>query len=422
MPAARLPAPLDRAASALAPPRGASWLRAIVVATFCLMIASFLFEMPPVFRYQWPSLAATLFLATTMLQPKTCFGRMPHALLWFLGYLYVFVMSALLHGSVDVKEVARFLVFLIQAVLVFWAGFNLMSEQKTAEKALWWFVIACLVRAALPMVGVGRTTHEERWTGGERVSAFGQDPNFSAVLLSAGLLTLIWLTHGASRSTLRPRFLVWPLVALLGMAILGTGSRGGLAALSAGLLAFTLTRASSLVSRLRYIAGTLLAVGVLAWGAMHTEIMRGRVEVTMEEGNMAGREQMFPILVDMFLEKPVSGWGPMNNQYELAKRWPYGGRMVRAAHNLYLEVLTESGMVGALPFLVGVALCLRAAWRARGSRYGILPLALLAVFLTGGLTLDLVANKPLWLVLGFALASDPRVPGAGEPDTVRGHA
>ncbi len=377
------------------------------------MAVSFLFELPRwSFRWQLPTIVAALFIATTVLEPKACFQRIPQALLWFLGYLYVFAVSALWHGWSDTTEMAQFFLFLVQAILVFWAGFNLMCDEHIAGRVLWSFVIGCLVRGALPLFGVGRTALEERWTGGERVTAFGQDPNFSATLLAAGLIALIGLTHGPSRSALRPRLLAWPLAALLGIAVLDTGSRGGLVALAVALLAFVFSYTPTLKSRFKHVLGVVLAVGALVAGVMQTEVMRNRFEATVAEGTMAGREKMFPALWDMFLEKPLAGWGPTNNEYELAKRAPFMDRTSRSAHNLFLELLTATGLVGALPFLVALGLCLRAAWRGRRGPYGILPVALLALFVIAGMSLDLLAHKPLWFVLAFALASESRASGA----------
>src|SRR2546425_12450087 len=105
-------------------------------------------------------------------------------------------MSAAWPGWVDATEVARFFLFFGQCIVVFWAGFNLLRDEKTARTVLWWFVLACLVRAALPLVGIGRTAYQERWTGGERVTAFGQDPHFRGTLLATALITLIGPTPG----------------------------------------------------------------------------------------------------------------------------------------------------------------------------------------------------------------------------------
>jgi O-antigen ligase len=126
----------------------------------------------------------------------------------------------------------------------------------------------------------------------------------------------------------------------------------------------------------------------------------------MKTGNMAGREQLYPALWTMFLEKPVLGWGPVANTYELALRIGERERPLRAAHNAVLELVTATGVVGAIPFLVGAWLCARAAWRSRRGPHGVLPLALFGSVLISNMSGDWIAAKLIWIVLAYALASE----------------
>ena len=93
-------------------------------------------------------------------------------------------------------------------------------------------------------------------------------------------------------------------------------------------------------------------------------------------GNLAGREQLYPALWTMFLEKPVLGWGPVTNTYELALRIGERDRPHRAAHNIVLELLTASGLVGHSRSWWASGSAAREAWRARDGEHGVLPLAL----------------------------------------------
>ena len=54
----------------------------------------------------------------------------------------------------------------------------------------------------------------------------------------------------------------------------------------------------------------------------------------------------------------------------------------RDAHNLLLHLLLEGGIVGTLPFLVGLWLCGQSAWKARSKPLGLLPLALFCAMLS----------------------------------------
>jgi O-antigen ligase len=224
------------------------------------------------------------------------------------------------------------------------------------------------------------------------------------VILAAGLVALIGLTlvrHGKSRV----RLVITALLGvLLGLAVLETGSRGGLASLLGGVLVFALA-ADSTRLRLRNGAIAALAISVLAFGALRLPVMKNRLVDSALTGNMAGREQLYPALWTMFLERPVLGWGPVTNTYELAQRIGERERPHRAAHNIVLELLTATGLVGTLPFLVGAWLCLRGAWQARKGQHGVMPLALFTALLIANMSGDWIASKLVWLVLAYAFAS-----------------
>jgi len=131
---------------------------------------------------------------------------------------------------------------------------------------------------------------------------------------------------------------------------------------------------------------------------------------TYYEGDLSGRDEIYAIAGDMILEKPVLGWSVAGN-YELGRR--EGGRffsIARGTHNTFLGLLLDVGIVGAIPFLVGLWLCGLSAWRARLGNLGLLPLALFFTVVAGGMSGDLVGQKALWLCLALMVAAAPTMP------------
>lgn len=368
-----------------------------------LLVASIPFEYPErSIPLEIPTITATLFLLATLFYPRKCYGWLPPAVLWLGGYLLVFLLATAASGEHTNQAIAEFVVVL-QGVLVLVAASNLMRDESIATRALVTLVAACAVRAALPLLGLARTTSVV-WTGGERVSALGQNANSAAMILAAGLVALIGLAYG-HRSNSRWRLpLAGALGTLLGFAILETGSRGGLVAALGGVLVFALA-ADSLRTRLRNAAIGALAISLLVLGTLQLPMMRNRFEESVRTGNLAGREQLYPALWLMFLERPVLGWGPVTNTYEVAQRIGERERPSRAAHNLVLELLTATGLVGATPFLLAAWLAAQNAWQARRGPHGVLPLALLCSVFLSNMSGDWIAAKLIWLVLGYTLAS-----------------
>lgn len=369
-----------------------------------LLIASIPFEYPErSIPLEIPTLTGAVFLLTTLFHPRACYARVPMAVLWFAAYLAVFLVAVAASGSDYSSPAISEFIVVLQGVLVLLAAGNLMQDESVARRSMVTLMAACAVRAALPLLGFAKTSSAV-WTGGERVSALGQNANNAAMILAAGLVALIGLTF-IRRSRSRLRFIITALLgALLGLAVLETGSRGGLVSLLGGMLVFALA-ADSLRARLRNGAIAVLAISLLAFATVRLPVMKNRLEDSMKTGNMAGREQLYPALWTMFLERPVLGWGPVANTYELSQRIGERERPARAAHNIVLELLTATGLIGTAPFLVGAWLCVRGAWQARRGEHGVLPLALFASVLLANMSGDWIASKLVWLVLAYALAS-----------------
>jgi O-antigen ligase len=369
------------------------------------MVFSIPFELPQrqVIPVEIPTLTAAVFLLTTALQPRVAYGRIPGPLGWFLGYLYAFVLAAAVTRTDYGSEVVHLFLLLLQGILVCWSASNLLRNETIARGVLTTLGLACGALALLSLAGVGRTAHVQ-FTGGERLTVFGQNANNTAMILSAGLVALGGLAYVLHPSWPRRRWLVWPLAGVVGLAVVETGSRGGLAALGAGLLAFMLGGRTAWL-RLRNIAVAAIAISALLWASYNSTVMRNRLQLSATAGNLAGRERIFPELLRMFREKPVLGWGPITNKYELGVRLHEGRFPRRDAHNVVLEVLTSTGVLGTISFLIGVGLATLAAWRARHRLHGILPAALLAVALAANMSGNHIVSKVLWLAVAYAVAA-----------------
>lgn len=405
---------------AAAPDGEATRVQPLVRAAVYLFVASIPFEIPgrsiPI---EIPTLTGFLLLAATLLQPGACYRRLPAPVLLFTVWLWVFVLSAYVNG-VDQRILAlRLFLNMTQLIALFLVLCNVMTDPRTLRGVLLTLVVACVVRAGMQAGGVAVSRHAV-WTGGERVTVLGQNANLSAMILSAGLVTLVGLRLAADRGVRHLGMLTWPLALLLVTAIVQTGSRGGLLCAGAGLAMFT-TRGGTVGRRLRNLTLAVLGLVALGWAASRAEVMRGRFAWATEEGQLAGREAIYPAALAMFRERPLLGWAPIDNQFEIARRIDDLQDPQRDAHNLILELLTATGLIGAVPFLAGVALCLRGAWRARAGRYGALPLAVVVAVLTGTISGTWIAGKIVWLALALGAGTGALVAAGraeGEPCAV----
>ena len=386
-------------------PPAAPRVHRVIRCAFYVFIISLPFEYPNrSFPVETTTITCALFLLAVLYQPRVCFRRFPGAAAWFVGFLYAFLVSFVVNGGQYEDEVQKFFLLMLQLLMLLWAGYNVLRDEEVFSKAPVMLVVACTVRAVLQMLNIG-TSHVAEWVGGERVSMLGQNSNQSAMMMAAGLIALIGLGYAGSAPWRRLRLLIWPAAALIGLAIIQNGSRGGVIALAMGVMTFTLG-GSGMWSRIRSASVVVLALGLLIWASYNSEAMRNRFQQTASTGYMAGRERLYPELVHMFVERPILGFAPIANKYVLGGRVPQQHVPRRDAHNLFLEVMTATGIVGLIPFMLGLWLPWRAAWRARRGPPGILPLALLVNVLMANMSGNWLAAPLLWFIMAYALASD----------------
>lgn len=380
----------------------------IVRAAFYLFVLWLPLESPyRLFAFDTTTLLGFVFLATTVLAPRVCYGRVPGALWWFFTFLYVCALTFAFGAGDHLLEVRNYLLRIGQLVMVFWVGSNLMRDERTARRALYCFIASASALAVMQLTGVGSAPVELEG-GLRRASVLGQNPNRTARLLGGAILMVVGLSYGRPLPAFKPRLLVWPLAGMLLMAVIKSGSRGALLALFVGLWMFAFA-GTTLSAKLKNAFLTLVAVLVMGVVTLQSPLMRKRLEMA-ESGNLAKREDIFPAALQLFREKPLMGWGPVENQYELALRLPQHGVESRDTHNILLELTTTTGLAGTIPFLVGMATCALYAWRARKGQFGILPLAMLASLAVGNMSGNLLAFKMYWLMLAVAAAAASTTP------------
>jgi O-antigen ligase len=368
---------------------------------FYLFILSIPFEMPNrIFPVEIPTITGAVFLLATILSPSASYRKIPGSVFWFFGYLWMFGLSTLVNTTIYTTLVLQLFLLMLQLVWIFWVASNLLRDRTVMRGVLITLAFAVTVRAGLQVLGIGATAHTV-WTGGDRITAFGQNANLSAIIMSVGALILL---------NLRPKILTWPIVPIIGLAIIQTGSRGGLMCLVLGLLVWAIGSGRTMAARLRGVVAGLVVLAVLGIGVWRSDMLRTRLLASAEQGSFAGRERIYPAAISMISERPVLGWGPIGNQFEIGARIGEEKKDRRDAHNLVLDLMSSTGLLGTIPFLIGYVLCWRSAWRARRGPYGILPLALLAVTFMGSMSGTWIAGKILWLTLSIAVATGATAP------------
>lgn len=349
-----------------------------------------------------PTVVGALLMLSTLLQPGLLLRWPPKSFWCFIIYFYLFVTMGLLEPAAYRSMFVHDATVLFQLIVLAWLGFNLMRDKATAEGALRTLAIACTVLALLQLFGIASSADPNEPSA--RAAALGFHPNHLARILVLGMLAIIGLLYAQRQKLARPLLIAAPFLIVLAAVLLQTGSRGAILALGAALLTFAFRR-GSLKQTVFNICGLLLLLGLLTLATTNSEVMRSRFEETINEGDLARRELIYPTAWQMIKEKPLLGWGSVTSVYELGTRLGHPEEQTKNPHNLILYGLVTSGMLGSLPLFLGTALAAFAAWKSRHGPHGLLPLAMVVAVLAANMSGVWLFNKLHWLVMAYALAS-----------------
>jgi len=341
-------------------------------------------------------LIGVMFIAVALLQPAICFQTIPRALWYFSTYGLVCLCVADLGPSYMRGLVFVQLFTLCLMLILFWISYNLLRDRSVVKGALIAFIGSCAVLTGLMLAGAGQSVAQGRTT------ALSQNANVVGATLSLGWLALFGLTYGRDDMGKRTKILIWCCLAYLAIGIVATGSRAAMLASLVGILLFVITKRGDFVLKARVAFIGFLAIAALGVALSQNEAAQNRWERAMQ-GDQSRREEIHPAAWAMFLEKPLLGWGPVSHYLELGARF---GKATLDPHSIYLWVLIETGLLGSIPFFIGLWICWRSGWRATYGSEGPLPITLLASLLIVGIAGTVHMRKVFWIMLAYNLASE----------------
>ena len=324
--------------------------------------------------------------------------QIPAAMRWFALYFLVFALGGLLLDDEPGRTYALRLMTLCQILGFFWCAADLLKDEKLVRRCLFVFTGSCVILA------VGSLLHLPGFVPevDERIRALGMNPNRSAALMVYASIILTASCLNEKKWSMNRKLFVLGLKIPLFALLVSTGSRAGIGAYVIGVAAYFLVP-GGIDRKLIAALAVVVSVTTLLLFLLSNQGATERWERFFEEGHTTGRGEIYSSALDMISERPIVGWGRDNGFEELGARLGVHGRL--DAHQFLLYLLIEVGFIGTMPFLIGLAFCLLAAWKARQGRLGILPFTLLVTALAMMMTHTSLTAKPLWLFLALSLAA-----------------
>jgi O-antigen ligase len=394
---------LSRAAYAL--PRGAHTLPTVTpaatgwltrVAFVCLWL--FLFTMPWENQLVIPGigtigrvsgLAAIVVALLALIAEGT---PRPMALMHVFFAAFVLWSGVSYIWAIDHSLTTERLVTNIQLLMMMLLVWQFGSDRQSLAQMMSAYVLGTLVSSffTISNYASGVTAVYQRY------AASGFDPNDLGLILALSIPMSAWL---ASVEPSNWRVCLYRLhLPIVLWSILLTASRGALLASLAALCFVPLTFAR--ISRQRKVILAAAVIAVIAAGfCFAPQFALDRLSTTHSElanGTLNERRVIWQAGLQIWTEHPLTGVGAGN--FGIAVLPLFG--LPQAAHNLFVAVLAELGMIGLLLFAAGILDCVFSAsvlptaerWMVR---------ALIVTLVIGVMGLEWEWRKPAWFLLAL---------------------
>ena len=338
--------------------------------------------------------------------------RQPHA---FHRALFLFLVwcGLTFFWSVDTRAtVGGFLTLaqLFVLTVIFW---DLFDTRPRIENALQAYVLGAYVTCG-SIIWNYVTAPELKFPNHERVNALGFETDGIALIVATAAPAAWYLAAGPS-SRGRSGFLrrldyAYLPVAL--WALLLTGTRGAtLASIPTALFILWSLRTLGRRTRIVVAAAAITAIVTVISFTPEGQLQRLQTTVTATElgqegGALSGRWSIWTASVHVFFERPVGGVGLDAHRTAVASQLGQDRTFRTAekeAHNAYLSILAETGIVGFVLFLYVLLLVigqlqLLHRWEAW---YWSAQLGVLAI---GAMSLSIEDRKSIWMLLALAIS------------------
>lgn len=295
---------------------------------------------------------------------------------WLLLFFLIFsIITSLIN-----ERIPDYMHRLIGQTVLYCILASIPSANEKEQKYIWWgFIIALLFYAVLFLQTINQTGYYIH----SRIAIFGTslDPNFVGLPYVMGSILLL---EAILSSKTKIVFLFFYLIVWI--TILFTASRGTFISATLGSVCFFLlfiTKSNISFSKKLILSflTVIICVSILDFVSLNMEDYWERAMDFGGDDSDNGRLKQWFVAMKEFEEHPLLGVG-LTGMYDL-----YG----IVTHNTYLALLSETGILGFVLFMVFVVVLLK---KTKSYSYGMLS-AMLGVLIHIAF-LDALDNRCLW--------------------------
>lgn len=313
-------------------------------------------------------------------------------------WLWLVLLSMFNYIGTNTASVLNFTLF--QNIIFYWLIASDIKKGTIQIKTLMLsFALSIVLMNILLTLGIGIAQEYEE--GVSRLTFFENNPNTLGILAGLAIVfALYFILNPHKTFGKKGLFLILALPAFVNLLLL-SASRGALITTGFSVVLMLVMNKTTPFKRILQVGLLIIAASYLMEKLVASELIYKRMIQFIEEGNTAGRGEIWENVWEVSLQRPIIGFGTTGFENEMIKY--YGAR--KSAHNLFLEVFVTTGLVGFGVFMYFLYFHFKNS--IQNLRQGeVLKIALLVFYLTtvikaGGA----MNNKLMWLLLAVVLSA-----------------
>lgn len=364
----------------------------------CLFFASIHFEVfsPFMEKFSIAKMAAYLYLASLIFTPLYKLVNLKNIqknIISCFLLIGLITISSLINGCEQI-----FYSTLFQNIIMFWMVLNhYRRDDRLFEWGMLSFSICAAIIGFLFMQGIGVGISLEG-----RMTMFDDNENAVGLKMATAALFLLsfCLRQDKRKASFRPwlLFLTIPIINLM----FATASRTALVVFAVGLFVFFLLYPSKKksVKFLWFIVGfVVIYIGYNI--VLQQELLMERMNLTVDEGNLSGRDIIWAVYLELILDNPILGVGLDMGGFEFSMS--HFEDAARSPHQVLIEVAVYSGILGLATFLFFLFYMYKDAFlwlktKARNITPLILCISTVAMIMAG----QALGTKLFWVIAAYA--------------------
>jgi O-antigen ligase len=282
-------------------------------------------------------------------------------------------------------------------LLVFIIVINMgRNDPQTLLRCLYFFSISSLIMTLLYFGGMESESVIEN-----RVTVFGNNQNEMGLNLAISILIFLSFIFEDNLKSRKFKYLLYIAIPLMLIFLVRTGSRVAFICLFTGVITFFLLKQSKIKGTKIFIVFLLIFVLFFIWDLyLKNSYLAERLFLASNEGDLSGRDIIWAASFEIILKNPFMGLGETGYANQIEPILNY----FSSPHNVIIEVLCYTGIIGLTFFLFFLFSIINCAIRVYKIKQEILPLLLLIPIIGMILSAQILGTKIAWVIFAFIIS------------------